>query len=201
MSVNSQLLVLRRDSATGITQVGWASELPLGRFIHIDTIAASAVCAPIYTGSPLYADYLNACRRAQQLNEPELQKQRRTNRANGWYPVPLNLNGHQASIQPDPCGIYQLCAQQAKFRLSGDCNAVWAGITRNRVTHILSRRPHRLMHELEYQVWKHHLLHILSQQAERIIRGDLVVQDSGLWFKPLRDGETVFPSAVCPADT
>jgi hypothetical protein len=187
VNLNSHLLVLRSDSATGMARVGWAVELPIGRFIHIDVICSSPVCAPILADDPLFPDYQTACHRARLHNAPLLEEQRRNNLANGWLPVPLTLHGSDTDPQPDDFGCYQLCAMQAMFRLSANERAVWAGISTDSITHIVPRRPLRPMQELEYHVWKHDILQRLSQRTEQVIRGELVVQASGLWFKPQRE--------------
>lgn len=179
---NSKRLVLCQDSATGFVQIGWDTDLPPGRFVHLEVIGESAECHPLTRHSPHYASYQAACARARQLNAGELAKQIQTNIRRGRLPVPLDLHA-DTSEQADEVGLYLSAAMQALHRLTANCREVWAVVARQAVIHIEPCRPVRAFDELAYQVWKHHTLSELQKLSGDIRAGKLIVQESGLWFE------------------
>ena len=182
--LNSQQLVLRRDSATGFAKVGWAVDLPIGRFIHVELIGESASCGPISQNSPLFDQFRQACRRAKTINQPLITAQQCSLRAKGCVAVPLNLNDADAVTDPDEFGIFHEAAMTALFRLTANFTTVWAVVNEQTISQLHSCRPPKAMEELEYQVWKQYILNQLAQYPGQITAGKLIVQESGLWFCP-----------------
>lgn len=182
--VNPHQLVLRLDSATGFAKVGWAADLPIGRFVHVDLIAETPQCGPISPNNPLFEDFNKACHRAQQINQPLISSQKSRLLAEGCLPVPLNLNDPHAATGADRFGSFQESATGAMFRLTANFASVWAVIDHQAIIQLRSRRPPRKMEELEFQVWTHYVLNQLRQFPGKITTGTLFVQESGLWFRP-----------------
>lgn len=196
--VNPQQLVLRFDSATGFAKVGWAADLPVGRFVHIDIIGEAQNCeafihGDLPRGHPLYEAFRRACRRAREINKPLIAQQQEIYISKGFYPVPLDLKDPNATTVPDVFGIYQEAAMRALFRLTANFAMAWAVIDRQIISFLCSCRPPKPMQELEFQVWKHHTLSHLSQLPGEIMAGELIVQESGLWFHPQPDLDYVPP--------
>ena len=187
--VNPQQLVLRFDSATGFAKVGWAADLPAGRFIHIDVIGEAQICEALsHDALPhdgrLYENFRRACERARGINAPLIAAQEADHRAKGYLPVPLNLHHPSVSTAPDRFGSYHEAAMHALFRLTANFALAWAVIHRQSVTCLCSCKPSKPMAELEFQVWKRHTLNQLGQIPGKIVAGTLIVQESGLWFCP-----------------
>lgn len=177
----ANLLVLRRDTATGLSKVGWAADMPLGRFEHIQSVC-EVQDFPDTPSHPQHQDYVAACRRARQLNAPLIEHKRRCLQESGCIPVPLDLDERNRRIEADAFGSYQYLAQQARYRLSANANEVWAVVAANRVIRVHSCNPPRRMEALEYQVWKNHCLAGLMALEGAVYRGRLRVCESGLWF-------------------
>lgn len=184
VDLNSQRLVLRLDSATGLARVGWASDLPMGRFIHVKLIAESPQCDPITPASPLFDEFNRACAQARHINQPIIDEQIRALLSQGCLPVPLDLNDPQAATAADEFGSYRESAMRAFFRLTANFAGVWAVIREQNIVQLQSRRPPGEMEELQYQVWKQAIMKQLSGYGGKISPGKLVVQESGLWFCP-----------------
>jgi hypothetical protein len=182
--VNPHQLVLRLDSATGFARVGWAVDLPIGRFIHVDLIAETPQCGPISPTHPLYKAFSQACRRAREINQPLIIDQADHLRAQGYLPVPVDLNDTTAATGPDAFGCFHEAAMAALFRLTANYASAWAVVRHHAVIQLHSCRPPREMSELEYQVWKQFVLKQLRQYPGDIITGKLSVRESGLWFYP-----------------
>lgn len=182
--VNPHQLVLRLDSATGFARVGWAVDLPVGRFIHVDLIAETPQCGPISPTHPLYEAFYRACRRARKINQPLITEQANQLRAQGYLPVPLDLNDTAAETGPDAFGCFREAAMATLFRLTGNYALVWAVVQQHTVVQLHSCRPPREMAELHYQVWKQYVLKQLAQYTGEITTGKLSVRESGLWFLP-----------------
>ena len=183
MSTNSNFLVLCHDTATGFARVGWAAEYPPGRFVHLALVCETENCKPITQTSPYYPHYLSACDKAKQLNLAVLNEQIQANCSKGWMRVPLDL-GTNLEVKPDEFGSYQIAAMRTLRRLTDNCLEIWAVIDNQAIIQIASRQPVKSYKELEYQVWKHHTLSELRKYAGNIVKGHLVVQESGLWFQP-----------------
>ena len=175
---------MRVDSATGFARVGWAADLPVGRFIHIELVGESNCCGPISAASPLYQAFHQACRRAMEINQPLVAAQKRNLQAKGCLLVPLDLNDTNALTDPDDFGSFHEAAMGALFRLTANACSVWAVVNDQTVTQLHACRPPKTMQELEYQVWKQYVLNQLKQYPGEITTGRLVVQESGLWFCP-----------------
>jgi hypothetical protein len=182
--VNPHQLVLRLDSATGLAKVGWAADLPIGRFVHVELIAETPECGPIFSDSPLFERFTCACRRAREINQPLISAEKHDLLAKGYLPVPMNLNEPDAMIQADEFGSFHKAAMDAFFRLTANFALVWAVVKQQSVVQLHSCRPPREMEELEYQVWKRFVLNQLKQYAGDITVGKLIVRESGLWFRP-----------------
>ncbi len=184
LELNPYQLVLRLDSATGFARVGWAADLPMGRFIHVELIAESYECGPISPGHPLYEEFNRACHHAQQLNQPLIAAQMRDRVSHGCLPVPLDLNDPDAATAADPFGSYREPAMRALFRLTGNSTTVWAAVKDDQVLQLHTTQPSKPMEELQFQVWKRRVMKLLDQYGGQIIAGNLVVQESGLWLCP-----------------
>jgi hypothetical protein len=182
--VNPHQLVLRLDSATGFARVGWAADLPIGRFRHVELIAETPQCGPISHSNPLFAVFSRACQRAVEMNQPLITAQKKRLLRQGYLPVPLDLNASDAPSGPDAFGSYHEAAMGALFRLTANVASAWAVVHQGCVTKLRACRPPREMEELEYQVWKHHIFNQLGQYPGKIITGKLIVRESGLWFHP-----------------
>ncbi|WP_455205514.1 hypothetical protein [Kaarinaea lacus] len=183
-STNANQLVLRLDSATGFATVGWATELPQGRFIHLELIGEAEDCTPIDNGNPMFELYQRACLRACGINQALIDKQQQYYRAKGCLRVPLDLHNRNGSSSADEFGCYRAAAMQSLFRLTGNFTAVWVVIQAATIVRLCSRQPPKPMETLEFQVWKHHILKQLAQTPGEIKTGNLLVQESGLWFCP-----------------
>ncbi len=182
--LNSQQLVLRVDSATGFAKVGWAADLPIGRFVHVELIGETPSCGPILQNNPLFEEFQQACRRARKMNQPLIAKQQHNLLAKGCIAVSLDLNDDSAVTEADEFGNFHQAAMAAMFRLTANFNLVWAVVNEQTVLQLQSCRPPKAMEELEYQVWKHYTLTQLGNYPGKIIAGKLIVQESGLWFCP-----------------
>ena len=182
--LNSQQLVLRLDSATGFAKVGWAADLPIGRFIHVELIGETDSCGPISKANPLYKAFYQACGRAREINQPLILAQQQSLQAKGCLSVPLDLNDDNIATGPDQFGDFREAAMAALFRLTANFTSVWAVVAEHTVSHVQSCRPPKKMEELQYQVWKHHTLNQMANYPGEIIAGKLIVQESGLWFCP-----------------
>jgi hypothetical protein len=182
--LNSQQLVLRLDSATGFAKVGWAVDLPIGRFIHVELIGEAPSCGQISQNSPLFEEFHQACKHARKMNQPLIAAQQRSLQAKGCLAVPLDLNDDKAVTEPDEFGNFHEAAMAAMFRLSANFTSVWAVVNEQTISQLHSCRPPKTMEELEYQVWKHYILNQLAQFPGQITAGKLIVQESGLWFCP-----------------
>lgn len=183
MHPNSNLLVLCHDTATGFAQIGWAADLPPGRFIHLAVICESAERHPLTPRSPHFQAYQTACAKARELNQAELLNQVKANTQQGRLPVPLSLAAGE-NLGADEFGSSLQAAMRTLHRLTGNCQAAWAVVMEQEIIHVRSRRPDKPFNELEYQVWKHHTLSQLENYHGEIIAGRLLVQESGLWFEP-----------------
>lgn len=183
-STNANQLVLRLDSATGFATVGWATELPPGRFIHLELIGEAEDCTPIDNGNPMFQLYQRACQRASEINRALIHKQQQHYLAKGYLQVPLELHSRNSGSSADEFGCYRAAAMQSLFRLTGNITAVWVVIQASAIVRLCSRQPPKQMETLEFQVWKHHILKQLAQTPGDIKTGNLLVQESGLWFCP-----------------
>lgn len=184
-AVNSQQLVMRRDCSDMLVKVGWAVDMPLGRFEHLELITECDHCQVIHADNPLYEIYQTACLRARQMNlEVILQQQQQLSHA-GWKLIENGELTQLAGLNStggDEFGSLRSCAMQMLFQLSANHPFVWCVLHDNKITHVQSKRPPKSMEELEAQVWKHHLLSQLQQMPGELISGRLVVKESGLWF-------------------
>jgi hypothetical protein len=182
--VNPHQLVLRLDSATGLARVGWAADLPIGRFRHVELVTETPQCGPISPGDPLFEAFTQACQRARQINLPLVNAQAHSLLANGYLPVPLDLNAPDAVTCPDAFGSFHEAAMAALFRLTANVASVWAVVEQQTVVQLHSCKPPRQMEELEYQVWKRFILNQFDEYPGDILAGKLIVRESGLWFYP-----------------
>jgi hypothetical protein len=188
ISPSSKLLVLRRDTATGFARVGWATDMPLGRFAHIEQVCETGHY-PLDDRHPQYRLYCLACRRARHLNQALIDDQHQSLVQQGCVPVPLTLNDASAEDGADEFGSYLSSAMRALFRLTANVTEVWALIAGQTVVALQSCQPPRPMEALEYQVWKNHCLAKLAEAEGNLAHGKLVVRESGLWFCRFRQGE------------
>ena len=180
--MNSHQLVIRCDTANGYYKVGWAAELPLGRFKHIELLVETDNLSVLNSNNPQHVIYKKACDRVSELNLSLIIKEHEEKQALGWRDVALNLNDNTVQVLPDEFGCFNILATKTRYRLSKNSSQVWAVILSSEVVQIKARYPTRRMAELEYQIWKNHRLDKLSQYGGEIFQGALVVCCSGLWF-------------------
>ncbi len=180
--MNSHQLVIRCDTANGYYKVGWSSELPLGRFQHIELVTESETLSVLNSKNPLYSMYVAACTRVSNLNASLIKTEKTDKNALGWLPVYLALNDDSVEVVPDEFGCFNAIALKTRYRLSKNSNEVWAVIHNSAVLQVESRYPRNKLAELQYQIWKHHKLDKLSEFGGEIVQGKLLVSFSGLWF-------------------
>lgn len=98
------LLVLRVDTTTGLHVVGWDSDMPIGRFRHVEVICETQCSQRIGPHSENHALYLAACDKARTLNIPILEQQVHEALRRGWIQIPLDLHATHSNISPDSFG-------------------------------------------------------------------------------------------------
>ena len=178
------LLVLRRDTATGFYAVGWDSDMPIGRFAHIEVICETASSEPIGPTHELHDAYTTACQKACAFNAPLLEEQCQHATARGWLPVPLDLHRSTQIIGADVFGSQQVCAMQTRHRLCGNQPQVWCVLAAGVVVDVRACEPPRRMEPVEFHVWQHQQRQQMQTYGDEIRRGQLIAQESGLWFCP-----------------
>lgn len=179
---NPRQLVLRRDTATGLTQVGWASDLPVGRFDHLALVGESVNNRLPDSTSEYYAAYHAALQRAREANGHLLAQQVRHHQSQGWYRVPFELASNRQALQADNVGNYAAAAMQLHYQLTRNRKPAWAIILQETIVHVRARYPQEHLDELTYQVWYHQQLQQLSKQDGTVLEGELMTCESGLWF-------------------
>lgn len=179
---NPRQLVLRRDTATGLTLVGWETDLPLGRFEHIELICESVRNILPDSNSEYYESYQSALAHARQENRFMLKQQVQHNLSNGWYRIPFELAHDQQVMMADSMGNYAAAAMQLLYQLTQNRQQAWAIIQSGMVVHVRARYPKKELDELTYQVWYHKHLHELSNLGGTLLEGTLLICESGLWF-------------------
>lgn len=177
--MNTQQLVIRCDTSNSYYKVGWASELPLGRFQHIELLSESDTHITLTLSNPVYK---KACSKVSDLNKSLIVRERNDNRLLGWHSVGLNLDDTSIKVLADEFGCFNNLAAKTRYRLSKNCSQVWAVFKNNEVVQIEARYPERKMAEFEYQIWTNHQLNKLKQYGSDIKQGKLLVCFSGLWF-------------------
>jgi len=180
---NPRQLVLRRDTATGLTRVGWDSDLPIGRFEHYKVICEISDSRLPDIDSPHYTNYQAACCTAREANAALLEKQIQHHTSQGWLHVPLGLSSNTETLQADEFGNFTAAAMSLMFELTHNQKQVWAVADKTNIVHVRSRLPTTELDELSYQVWYHQQMHQLDNLSGQILEGDLQITESGLWFK------------------
>lgn len=181
---NSRQLVIRRDSATGLMLVGWASDLPIGRFEHIQLIGESAGHTLPEPDGVLFEEYQFALELARQANAQSLAAQVQLHQSQGWLQVPFALVNDSQAMHADSVGVFTAAAMQLHFRLAQNCKQAWAVLTDDKIVHIRARFPQQQLDELTFQVWYHQQLAQLNAMGDNILEGTLIVSGSGLWLAP-----------------
>jgi hypothetical protein len=179
---NPRQLVLRRDTATGLTLVGWETDLPVGRFEHLELICESAKNILPDSDSEFYDSYQSALQHARQANNLMLETQARHNLSKGWYRVPFDLAPNRQAMQADSVGSYAAAAMQLHYQLTQNRKQAWAILQRGTVTHVRARYPKNELDVLTYQVWYHQQLNQLNKIGGSLVEGYLIICESGLWF-------------------
>jgi len=180
--MNSNQLVIRCDTTNGYYKVGWALELPLGRFKHIELLVETEELTILNSKNPHYAIYKKACIQTSELNYSLIHKEQQENQKIGWMQVELNLNDKSVKVIPDDFGCFNTLALKTRYRLSKNSSEVWAVVNNDKIVQIIARYPTKILPELEYQIWKHHHLDNLKPWGGVVHQGKLVVSFSGLWF-------------------
>ena len=179
---NSRQLVLRRDTATGLTLVGWATNLPLGRFVHLELICESAKNILPDSDSEYFGSYQSALQHAHQANNLMLEQQVRYNQTKGWYRVPFDLAHDQQEMKADSVGNYAAAAMHLHYQLTRNRKQAWVIIRHGTVVHVRARYPKKQLDEFTYQVWYHKQQHELNKMSGTLLEGNLMICESGLWF-------------------
>ena len=182
---NPRQLVLRRDTATGMTLVGWEEDLPVGRFEHLELICESAKNILPECDSEDYVSYQSALHHARQANHLILEQQVRDHQSNGYYLVPFELATNQDAMKADGFGNFIAAATQLQYQLTQNRKQAWAVIQRSRVVHARARHPLKELDELTYQVWYHKQRHELNEMDGTLLEGHLIICESGLWFEAI----------------
>jgi hypothetical protein len=183
--VNTHQLVLRCDTTNGYYKVGWASDLPLGRFKHIELLLEVENLIALKVNNPTnqhFTTYIDACKRVSVLNQSLITQEQRNNQASGWFNVALNLSDQNDTVTADEFGCFNNIATKTRYRLSKNCRVVWAVVKESIVVQIEARYPDLKIDELKYQIWKQHKLGKLNESGGDIKEGKLLVCHSGLWF-------------------
>lgn len=184
---NTRQLVLRRDTATGLTLVGWDADLPAGRFEHLELICESSKYSLPDSGSEDYDAWQSALYRARQANQHMLEMQISCNQSNGWICVPFELAHNRETMVADHVGNYAAAAMQLHYQLTQNQKQAWVVVRRGRIVHVRARYPKRQLDELTYQVWYHRQLHELNEMEGTLLEGELMICESGLWFDVKND--------------
>lgn len=179
---NPRQLVLRRDTATGLTHVGWETDMPVGRFEHLYLICETASNVLPDLNSVDYAAFQSAYAYAREANRLMLEQQARHNRTKGWILVPFELAHNRQAIQADSNGNYAAAAMQLHYQLTRNRKQAWAVIQHGSVVHVRARYPKVALDELTYQVWYHKQQYEMCKQGGTILEGELIICESGLWF-------------------
>lgn len=177
------ILVLARDSASGLYRVGWLEDMPPWRYEAFEALTETDHCHPLGKDSPIYPHYTRACERARALNQPLLEQQCQQMQQQGCLPLAneltLDIDTHE-----DDFGCLRQAAMQQLFRLTANQPEVVAAIQANQVIQLISRQPSRPLSELEFEVWRQHCIKQLSQCDGELLDGRLRVEECGLWFQP-----------------
>jgi len=184
-TANPQQLVMRRDSSDAMVKVGWAVEMPLGRFEHLQLLAECDHCEPMHPQHQLFDIYRRACQHARRSNIAMLERQRQQLTDSGWLPIIRQRLPQLQDLscqQEDEFGSLRLAAMQTLFQLSANHPFVWCVLDNGCIVFVQSSLPPKSMDELESQVWKHHCLSRMQQMPGQLLSGKLVVKESGLWF-------------------
>lgn len=179
---NPRQLVMRRDTATGMTSVGWDVELPLGRFAHLELICETEQNLLPQPESQAYPSYQAALDEARRANQLCLQRQTQQNQRKGWYQIPFALADEQQVMQADRFGNFFAAAMQLHYQLTQNRRQAWMVIQHNTPICVRARYPRRELDELTYQVWYHKQLHELNALPGTLLEGELIACESGLWF-------------------
>jgi hypothetical protein len=180
---NPRQIVLRRDTATGLTRVGWETDLPIGRFEHIELICEQHDNhLPLPHDSENYSLWQQAISRAREANTLFIQQQIQQLNSKGWWPIPFELSSHRGSLSADEFGNYSAAAMQLLFELTRNVRDAWAVIVDAHIVHVRSRQPLKTLDVLPYQVWYHQQQSQLASYGGHIIEGQLQTCESGLWL-------------------
>jgi len=184
---NPKQLVLRRDSATGMTLVGWEEDLPVGRFEHLELICESSKNILPDIDSKYYDVWQSALYKARQANFLMLKQQVQQNQSKGWVLVPFELAENRDAMAADRVGSYTAAAMQLHYQLTENRKLAWTVMQHGKVKHVRARYPLRELDEFTYQVWYHKQLHELEKMGGILLEGQLIICESGLWFEEVND--------------
>ena len=135
---NPKQLVLRRDTATGMTLVGWEEDLPVGRFEHLELICELANNILPERESEDYASYHSALQNARQANCLTLEQQGHDHQAKGWALVPFEL---AVTRKTDSFGNLTTTVMQLYFQLTRNCKQAWPVVQQDCIVHVRARYP------------------------------------------------------------
>lgn len=121
-------------------------------------------------------------RRARQANTLLLEQQVQDNEAKAWYRVPFELANDPQSLAADTVGNYAAAAMQLHFHLTQHTKQAWAIRREGVIVHVRARHPPKALDELSYQVWYHQQRYQLEKMGGTLLKGNLVICESGLWF-------------------
>jgi len=184
---NPKQLVLRRDTATGMTLVGWDEDLPVGRFEHLELICESANNNMPEYDTKGFASYQLALHNARQANQRIVEQQVRHYKSKGWILVPFELSHDHEAMKADSMGNFSAAAMKLHYQLIKNRKRAWAVIQRDSVVHVRARHPQKKLDELTYQVWYYKQLNELNELGGMLLEGHLIICESGLWFEAKND--------------
>ena len=179
---NSRLLVLRRDTATGMTLVGWDEDLPAGRFEHLGLVCESEKNILPMCDSNAYDAYQAAVNLAREANRDVLKQQIQANLAKGWHRVPFDLAHDPLAMKADSIGNYADAAMQLHYQLTRNQKHAWVVFRNDGIIHVRARYPKKMLDELTYQVWYFKQKQELGKLRGDLSEGTLIINESGLWF-------------------
>jgi len=154
-----RLYVLRVNRASGVAEIGWAGDLPLTHYEHIQTVGESVHCPkqPSHHG---YDRYVRARRRMEAINRALRQKLQFMHEKSGHFAVKV----------PFHHGCYQAC---------------FAAIHERKVCRLEPCRLHnRNLSELEQAVYEQKT-QIELAAVGTIKQGRVMEDHAGAWFIPV----------------
>lgn len=122
----------------GLTLVGRAADLLIGRFEHLKPVCYSAKNILPACDSEDYASYQSVLQNAHQANCLILEQQVRDHQAKGWALVPFELT---VTRKADSFGNLTTTVMQLYFQLTRNCKQAWPVVQQDCIVHVRARYP------------------------------------------------------------